>query len=365
MSDTIYINDEYRQRLPPLEKDEREKLKSLILAEKQIRNPLVYWQQTDELLDGHNRYDIYHELVAEGHSIKAPTYKAMSFASKDEALRWMDDNARGQRNLNEKWRQVLIGREYLATKKDEHARPGNVNAKRGGQCDHPDSDRTETKVAKKHGVGEKSVRRAANRAKVFDAIASEKDNDSEDALEVLKVSQKVIDAAVEKVRDGADANELSDFIKKQQAKIKKDKDRKKDKQGLSPPATKKRKRVDTSGLSPFRRDVKRLLAVGKCSEATFWKNVEMLECSSGSEQARKNRHWFKMIVAEVPGLELVEHEDDSLELVSHTDAGLLAAIYHEARVFHDAFKNNMAFEPAVVRAKAKRIIELLSPYISK
>jgi 4-diphosphocytidyl-2-C-methyl-D-erythritol kinase len=56
--------------------------------------------------------------------------------------------------------KLLLGRRYNRAKKADNSRPGNDNAakERGGQNDH--REKTAEKLAKEHGVGEATVRRA-------------------------------------------------------------------------------------------------------------------------------------------------------------------------------------------------------------
>ena len=326
MSESIYINEEYRNRLPPLEKDEREKLKQLILAEKQIRNPLIYWRQTDELLDGHNRFEIYNELVEEGHDIKPPPYKAMDFASKDEAMRWMDDNARGQRSLTEKWRQILIGREYNATNSGK----GKYDRNHVGQLD-PHADRESSKVAKKHGVGEKSVRRWGNRAEVYDKIANAKGHNSKEAIAAIKVSQQVVDAAVSKLKKNATADEVSILISKEDAKVKRDSKKK------------KKKATSDSVAATFYEEAPRdsiekmLVAVkdaGPLTPEEFEKRL------GGVTQQR----WFKMFVKHTHYMHIIE-TDGQLELfIDETERDLCTAIEKQLDRMRDWSKQQNRFK---------------------
>ena len=56
----IQINPDIRKHISPLRPEERKELEASIKAEG-CRDPLVVWEQTGFIVDGHNRYDICQE----------------------------------------------------------------------------------------------------------------------------------------------------------------------------------------------------------------------------------------------------------------------------------------------------------------
>lgn len=96
--ETLTINDELKQLIPPLSADERKQLEANIIAEG-CRDPLVVWQGT--IIDGHNRYEI-----CKANGIEFETTE-MEFADIDAVKVWMIDNQKGRRNLTDGWKYEL------------------------------------------------------------------------------------------------------------------------------------------------------------------------------------------------------------------------------------------------------------------
>ena len=86
------IEPEFRDLLPPLTDDERERLLTSINTDG-CREPLVVWAEQGILLDGHNRYAICNDVE------KPFTIVRMSFADANAAKMWMFRNQLGRRNL--------------------------------------------------------------------------------------------------------------------------------------------------------------------------------------------------------------------------------------------------------------------------
>lgn len=101
----LKIDDDFKNLIPPLKKDEFEKLEKNILQDG-IRDKLIIWEET--IIDGHNRYEIArkHDLDFE--------VKKMHFLSKEEAINWMLNNQLGRRNLTPQQRvDVLFNADEL------------------------------------------------------------------------------------------------------------------------------------------------------------------------------------------------------------------------------------------------------------
>jgi len=86
----LKINPEFKDLIPPLNKDEYTLLEQSILCEG-CRDTIKIWN--DVIIDGHNRYEI---CVKHGLPYKT---KAMKFSSKSDAKAWIIDYQLGRRNL--------------------------------------------------------------------------------------------------------------------------------------------------------------------------------------------------------------------------------------------------------------------------
>lgn len=153
------INSEFAFFIKPLSEEERSKLRASII-EDGIREPIILWEETGDIVDGHNRYDISKEL-----KIPCPT-RVKSFKSADDVLIWMADNQLGRRNANEETKAFLRGKEYLANRRTEnfHNLNGHKALAETGlpncQSDNP-GESTAQKLAKKHGVSASTIMRDA------------------------------------------------------------------------------------------------------------------------------------------------------------------------------------------------------------
>jgi hypothetical protein len=144
----VTIDAEFKALIPPLTDEELAALEQSILAEG-CRDALVTWNGT--LIDGHNRYEI-----CSRHNLPFTTVEK-EFASRDEAMDWMDANQLGRRNLKPDDRMMLIGRRYNRTKKAASGRSDRVFS--GAQNEHP---KTAESLAVQYGVGGSSIRRYGN-----------------------------------------------------------------------------------------------------------------------------------------------------------------------------------------------------------
>jgi hypothetical protein len=199
--DGITINREFKGLIPALSPEEYELLEANIVERGGARDPLVVWRDgdTDTLLDGHNRYEICtkHDLPYE--------VEPMEFADRDAAMDWMDRNQLGRRNLSKQDYKLLLGRRYNRAKKDAHC---GANAVAGKM-----SATTSERIAKEHGVDEKTVRRAAKFQEAAAKLGIEKDiaagKVKATEAEVVKAAKtlpekptrKDVEAAVEAVKE--------------------------------------------------------------------------------------------------------------------------------------------------------------------
>lgn len=152
------INDELKNLIRPLNEEEYERLKSSITEEEKCRDPLILWDNGDEniLIDGHNRYEI---MLNCGKKIEYSVLK-MKFNDINSVKIWMINNQMAKRNLNDKEKSYLIGKEY------------EINKKPIGKSVNSDeiSERTGEKIGKKYNLSEKSVRSYEKYAKAVDDV---------------------------------------------------------------------------------------------------------------------------------------------------------------------------------------------------
>lgn len=153
----LVVNPEFRDKIPPLSPDEFSKLEENILADGEVREPLVVWDGT--IIDGHHRWKIIQKHPEIPYKVKQ-----MSFPDKYAAIVWMCKNQIGRRNISDEQRTVLIGEAYKAQKmsvgnpgirgddgKYQCAQNGHIGSK---------PNRTADKIAKDFAVGKETVKRA-------------------------------------------------------------------------------------------------------------------------------------------------------------------------------------------------------------
>lgn len=102
MDISIYVDPEFKNLIPSLKNEEREKLEESIIQDG-CRDPLVLWGNT--LIDGHNRYEICQE-----HNIPFNTVQ-MEFDSRDDAKLWMMNNQLARRNISS-FQRIEIVRQF-------------------------------------------------------------------------------------------------------------------------------------------------------------------------------------------------------------------------------------------------------------
>jgi hypothetical protein len=162
----IKIDREFQNLIPALSTEEREQLEANIVEHGGARDPLVVWQRDDAadiLLDGHNRYEICERLGL------PYEVEHLQFDTRDEAADWIDRNQLGRRNLSKQDYKLLLGRRYNRAKK------ANGGDRKSEGQNAPVKERTSAKLAKEHGVDEKTVRRAGKFQEAAARLGIEKD----------------------------------------------------------------------------------------------------------------------------------------------------------------------------------------------
>ena len=162
----IRIDREFQNLIPALSAEEREQLEANIVEHGGARDPLVLWgrdESSDILLDGHNRYEICERLGL------PYEVERLEFSSRDDAADWIDRNQLGRRNLSKQDYKLLLGRRYNRAKKANDGSRGNQHT------EAPAKVATASKIAKEHGVSEKTVRNAGKFQEAAARLGVEKD----------------------------------------------------------------------------------------------------------------------------------------------------------------------------------------------
>lgn len=167
----IVIDEEFKDLLPPLTKEEFAQLEANILADGKINESLKVWSDNgdDILLDGHHRM-----TLAEKHSLECDIEAIPKINNRQEAKAWIIKHARGQRNLTPEQESYLRGVQYNNEKGPAH-RPG----KKAG---HNVPLNTRDRLAEEHKVTPKTIQRDADFATAVDAIAKNAGSGAKQAI---------------------------------------------------------------------------------------------------------------------------------------------------------------------------------------
>ena len=173
------IDPEFRDLLPKLSEDERQRLVSDI-NQNGCRDKLVVWKEWNILIDGHNRYEICTDLDLPFETVE------MSFTGRDDVKLWMIRNQLARRNITDAKRVTLnlMLKPVLASKAVENIRGGDHgNQHTGGKVATlsnstklPETERlnTRSEIAKASGVSENTVHKVETVLKKADEPTKEK-----------------------------------------------------------------------------------------------------------------------------------------------------------------------------------------------
>lgn len=182
--DGITIDREFKNLIPAIVDEERKQLEANIVEFGGARDPLVVWRDGDRdiLIDGHNRYEICTRLDL------PYEVESMEFASRDEVADWIDRNQLGRRNLSRQDYKLLLGRRYNRAKKSVGGQEGNSNAAKNDAEKVTTSNTSAKRLAKEHGVTEKTVRNAGT----FQAAAAKLGIEKEIAAGKVKATEAAV-----------------------------------------------------------------------------------------------------------------------------------------------------------------------------
>lgn len=177
---SIHIEEDLRDFIPPLSEDEFAQLEANILREG-CRDALVLWKDQDRyvLIDGHNRYQI-----CSTHKLEFKI-ELKDFKNLNQVKEWMIANQLGKRNISELAKSYLRGEQYELEKKNktDNLRQNQKSPK--GQNDL--SGNTAQRLAELHKVSEKTIKRDQQYAQGIKKLTGE------DILFKWKILNKELD----------------------------------------------------------------------------------------------------------------------------------------------------------------------------
>lgn len=149
----LKIDPEFENKIPALTQDEFIKLEENILADGEVREPLVVWGDT--IIDGHNRWKIIQKHPEIPYKVKQ-----IDFADKYAAIVWMCRNQLGRRNVTDEQKTVLIGEAYKAQKMSAGGDRRSENFSKDQNGPLKIYENTAQRIADDFKVGEQTVKRA-------------------------------------------------------------------------------------------------------------------------------------------------------------------------------------------------------------
>src|SRR5439155_17074407 len=137
------------------------------IIEDGCHDKLIVWQETQTLLDGHNRYEI-----CQRHHIELAGLTELSFPDLDAAKLWMIAQQFGRRNLTPEQVSNLRGTQYHLHKKMTRVGGDRKSAEAQDQKAQSEPfDNTADELAVQHKVSPSTIKRDAAYAKALKTIA--------------------------------------------------------------------------------------------------------------------------------------------------------------------------------------------------
>ena len=168
----LQIDQEFKELIPPLSKEEFNLLEENILKFGCI-DPICTWNNT--IIDGHNRYSICTK-----HNLKF-NIQAFNFELREEAKDWICANQLGRRNISDETRKYLIGKRYEMEKillnnpggKNQYSKIYKENKEIKEERDRNHRPVTAIKLGKEYNVSTRTVLTYANYSKAIDKLNTE------------------------------------------------------------------------------------------------------------------------------------------------------------------------------------------------
>lgn len=150
------INADFKNLFPPHNEEEKTYLLNSI-KKHGVRDPLVVWKETNELIEGHHRVEYSLEL---GLDVNALKVEYLSFENATQVKRWMAENQLGRRNVDENQKSYFRGLIYDEEKMDgtkQRSLAGSTTSENRVATVATRSDKTREKVAKRLGVSPRTI----------------------------------------------------------------------------------------------------------------------------------------------------------------------------------------------------------------
>jgi len=190
----LKIDNEFKKLIDSPSNEELEGLEKKILKEG-FREPLMVWQETDILLDGHNRLGICNKNSLEY------TTEEISLPDRIAAINWIINNQLSKRNLSLNQISYLRGKRYNLEKQSHggdrkseevksraHYEPLIKTGEKSESSPHNDDlIKTSEKIAQETNVSRPTIERDAKYADAIDKIAEV----VPDKIETIKALPKV------------------------------------------------------------------------------------------------------------------------------------------------------------------------------
>ena len=215
----IIVDPKFKSHIRALKPDERASLEKNII-ENGCLDPLKVWQETDILLDGHNRYSICTKHDFEYN------IEYMSFDDREEALNWLIDNQLGRRNLTPDELAYYRGKKYTRVKQGHGG-----DRKSESKVQFEPLINSAQSIAEQTGTSESTIKRDGNFAQSVDKLADAFGDDIREGLlsgdikatrkETKQLADMIEDApdtariVIEQVKQG-ESESLKEAFKKQQ-----------------------------------------------------------------------------------------------------------------------------------------------------
>lgn len=212
--ESLKIDPEFRDKIPPMPVEDFEGLKADILRDGYVRDPLVVWEEENILLDGHHRWKVIQE-----HPELPYTIDYKSFPDRWAAIAWICANQIHKHNLTELQKMKLLQEEYEARKKTIGGQTGNKNAEKRSEENHhivsenDKSPKLRAEMVKEHGVTDWEMQTAVEVGRGIDKAAEVDPDFKRDVLSgVVKVKKSDL-AAIRKLESPDEIQEAVDAIR--------------------------------------------------------------------------------------------------------------------------------------------------------
>jgi ParB-like chromosome segregation protein Spo0J len=192
---TLNIDTDFQALLPKLDEKEQEHLEKSIKADG-VNHPIILWKGKNIIVDGHNRYAIASKL-----KINFPTVER-AFKTKQEVKDYIMMNQLARRNLTPMLKTYYLGELYNKEKQDSTT---GKRVSTGGV-------RASEKIAKKHGVNEKTARRAGKVAEGVNLL-DEGVNAKDATPDIKALQQKLNKSSVINNESGLTRDEIAEVSK--------------------------------------------------------------------------------------------------------------------------------------------------------